>query len=84
MTISRRQSKDLPRTQRRWDAPRGLTQALACALAAPTDLTDRLRSRLAVRSGPTDAQAVVTDLLSLGLRTARLLFSDQLPPQEPT
>ena len=73
-----------PELDRLVQLPAPACSALANALAAPADLTDRLRSRLAVRSSPTDTQAVVTDLLSLGRRTARLLFSDQSPSEEPT
>ena len=63
------------------ELPATASWALASALAAPLDLSERLRQRLDVRPAPTDTQAVVTDLLGLGLRTARILFGDTLPEE---
>ena len=63
------------------ELPVPASSALASALAAPLDLSDRIRRRLDVRPAPTDTQAVVSDLLGLGLRTARLLFGDTLPEE---
>ena len=61
--------------------PAPASRALANALAAPIDLAERLRARMAIQESPTDPAAVARDLIGLGWRTATLLFGEE-PPGE--
>ena len=60
--------------------PARARSALGEALRAPSDLAERLRSRLAAPATATDTQFVVMDLMGVGWQTVRVLMSE---PEDP-
>jgi hypothetical protein len=53
--------------------------ALAAALVAPVDLSQRIRAKLGPTPTGTETSAVLLDLMGLGWRTAQVLFGDDPP-----